>query len=475
MDVDETKKIFGSGKLSLRKRRREKRKKCAKTTTKDGGCTGGKRSRAPIPSFSPLEFDEESRSSHVSAILVKDNSGSTQKPKIENAKTKKLSLNDENGPVEIPEEKEDSNTSDNSNVSSSPPRMQDAKSKHLETNFYAPSDKECIALPACDSKELLKEGEQIPQIMELDDNRTFINIINDEAMQINISDERGAKIESNGTKSHGKEHVKPVSADRMDQVIQPLVPEKLNDIHLNMKNLQQSNLKTLFSNANTCKLEGRITTPNDSKTVENTNSSSTADGIIASPTLKDFNIPRAKYFNDMEIDLSRKHSILMNESKNVDDQKKRNTVTKSKSRKSSVPMGRSSKSKSKQCSLCATCSCSRNSALQSLEDSAISEHQNPLRRLARSDAEIERALIGRLARLEKSAAWFDGLCTKVNRQLKRHRTKIKAKLQEDDFKDKPKFLRDVNLDDEGDFCAPALSRSFADRAKQKTFSFRKSE
>jgi hypothetical protein len=32
--------------------------------------------------------------------------------------------------------------------------------------------------------------------------------------------------------------------------------------------------------------------------------------------------------------------------------------------------------------------------------------------LARSDAEIERAFIGRLARLEKSASWFDGLCTK---------------------------------------------------------------
>jgi hypothetical protein len=45
--------------------------------------------------------------------------------------------------------------------------------------------------------------------------------------------------------------------------------------------------------------------------------------------------------------------------------------------------------------------------------------------LARSNAEVERALIARLARLEKSIAWFQHLHHKVFVDLKRLRSKYK--------------------------------------------------
>jgi hypothetical protein len=48
-------------------------------------------------------------------------------------------------------------------------------------------------------------------------------------------------------------------------------------------------------------------------------------------------------------------------------------------------------------------------------------------------------------------------------------------MQEADVTDRPKFLRNVDLDDEGKFCAPALSKKFVDMAKNRTFSFRKSK
>lgn len=129
---------------------------------------------------------------------------------------------------------------------------------------------------------------------------------------------------------------------------------------------------------------------------------------LASPSLKDFNVPRAKLLADKEITLDKKHSNILQQSRLGQIQRKQHT----KKSKASNILQNSRSSGVKQCTLCATCSCSRGSALQSLEDSAISEHQNPLQRLARSDPEIERALIGRLARLEKSASWFDSLCTK---------------------------------------------------------------
>jgi hypothetical protein len=190
---------------------------------------------------------------------------------------------------------------------------------------------------------------------------------------------------------------------------------------------------------------------------------------MASPSLNDFNVSRGKFLNDKETDLKRKHAVLLDVSKNGVVQNK--THPKRKRTRKTV-----SKQSSKLCTLCSTCTCSRGSALQSLEDSATSEYQNPLQKLARSDAEVERALIGRLARLEKSASWFDHLCSKVSKELTRHRNKIKARMRQGNGESRPKFLKDVGDDDDKQFSsAPALSKSFVNRAKHQIFSFRKSE
>lgn len=221
---------------------------------------------------------------------------------------------------------------------------------------------------------------------------------------------------------------------------------------------------------------------------------------ISSPSMDDFNVPRGKLLNDREADLKREHADLLQQSKTAtttttrphpqqvdhcdeDDStrrvSKRRRTKRSNHSTSSSHQSSSYFSKTKLCTMCSTCNCSRGSALQSLEDTAISEHQNPLQKLARSDAEIERALIGRLARLEKSASWFDQLCTKVSRELTRHRNRIKGKLEKRrDGVKKPTFLRDVEdagAGAEDCYSAPAISTSFATRAKNRMFSFRKSK
>lgn len=187
--------------------------------------------------------------------------------------------------------------------------------------------------------------------------------------------------------------------------------------------------------------------------------------LVDSPSLRDFNVPRSKYLADKEAVLVKKHANNLERSKNG--------TLKKNSRKGIHAKGSLRNLQRKQCTLCLTCSCSRGSALQSLEDGAISENQNPLLGLARSDAEIERALIGRLARLEKSASWFDHLCSKVDRELKRHRNKMKASMKESDHEDKPKFLSDVDAVDERRLYSSALPNSVVNKAKFKTFSFRK--
>mmetsp|Transcript_9665 Transcript_9665/g.18141 ORF Transcript_9665/g.18141 Transcript_9665/m.18141 type:complete len:722 (-) Transcript_9665:517-2682(-) len=188
--------------------------------------------------------------------------------------------------------------------------------------------------------------------------------------------------------------------------------------------------------------------------------------LVDSPSIRDFDVPRPKYLADKEAALVKKHAYNLEKLKSNASKKKTNSgmCKKGASRNSS---------QRKQCTLCLTCSCSRGSALQSLEDGAISENQNPLLGLARSDAEIERALIGRLARLEKSASWFDNLCSKVDRELKRHRNKIKAKIKENNQGNKPKFLSDADDVDERRLFSGALPNSVVNKAKMKTFSFRK--
>lgn len=201
------------------------------------------------------------------------------------------------------------------------------------------------------------------------------------------------------------------------------------------------------------------------------------DTIFGSPSLKDFQVSRGKYLNDKEKNLKTQHADLLGMSKNAEIAHERSVsplkrVAVAQRKRTNT---RARPTKSKLCTLCSTCSCSRGSALQSLEDSAISEQQNPLHRLARTEAEVERALIGRLSRLEKSASWFDHLCTKVGRELKRHRARIKATIQDGNNAVKPTFLKDVDADDEEHFNAPAMSTSFVNRAKRQIFSFRKSE
>jgi len=136
------------------------------------------------------------------------------------------------------------------------------------------------------------------------------------------------------------------------------------------------------------------------------------------------------------------------------------------------------KKSAKKCALCLTCSCSAGSSLQSLEFGATCETDKFFRGLARSDAEIETALTARLTRLEKSASWFDHLCFKTARELKRHRAKL-AKNKIEGFgmkKEKIRFLHDV--DDNASnvnlqISANPLPDSMIHKATEKSFAFRR--
>ena len=99
--------------------------------------------------------------------------------------------------------------------------------------------------------------------------------------------------------------------------------------------------------------------------------------------------------------------------------------------------------------------------LRELEEGARAEARNPLSGLARTDAGIDRALLSRLERLERSASYFDGLCVKVGRELRRHRGRVLRRAGAaaasggaggGGFSAKRKwtgFLADADLDDAG--------------------------
>lgn len=126
------------------------------------------------------------------------------------------------------------------------------------------------------------------------------------------------------------------------------------------------------------------------------------------------------------------------------------------------------------CALCSTCSCSRGAALKGLEEGAKLDATNPISKFARSDAEIERALLGRLGRLEKSASWFDTLCYKVSRELKKHRHKVAKKRESfggvGEEEAKPRFLADADVDgqDKGVFY-PRAKKSRVEKAHEGLF------
>ena len=197
-----------------------------------------------------------------------------------------------------------------------------------------------------------------------------------------------------------------------------------------------------------------------------------AAAVVSFPIDDDaFDIPVSKQISDKEKMLDRQHADLL-----------RQLAKKPSPGKDSDGDDKSAPKRTKRggaaCALCSTCSCSRGSALKGLEETAQLEAKNPISKLARSDAEIERALLGRLARLEKSASWFDTLCYKVGRELKKHRNKVtkkRASLDENNGggngeESKPRFLADADVDgqDKGIFY-PRAKKSRVAKAHQGLF------
>ena len=189
----------------------------------------------------------------------------------------------------------------------------------------------------------------------------------------------------------------------------------------------------------------------------------------ASPTDNTFEVPRSKRLADQEKTLERAHADLL----------RRLAKKPSPGKESGVETeGEATKRPAKRslCTLCSTCSCSRGAALTGLEEGAKAEAKNPLSGLARSDAEVERALLGRLARLEKSASWFDTLSYKVGRELKKHRNKVMKKRVSlggapDSKVEKPRFLADAEVEDkqQNGMFYPRAKKTRVARAHQGLF------
>ena len=208
-----------------------------------------------------------------------------------------------------------------------------------------------------------------------------------------------------------------------------------------------------------------------------------------SPSLHDFDLTNAQILAHEEKKMDRKHTDLLNQATRHSP-KPRNIRKNSRSKNNKQQSSYKSKSKTERCILCSTCSCSRsNAALESLQDTAVREDKNPLSCRARSNTEIERTLIGRLGRLEKSASYFNHLCKKVSRELKIHRNKIikermkrscEGEVGDNTAKKKSWFLHDVHEDAVYHEQSLSSSTKFSDAMAKKastktTFAFRKSE
>lgn len=202
--------------------------------------------------------------------------------------------------------------------------------------------------------------------------------------------------------------------------------------------------------------------------------------LYESPDFKDFQISRAQLLANEERKLERAHEDLI-EKAQVKIISKSNVVEKKK------------KSQIQNIQQEYTLSTSHSSSqgigiLNSLEDKAINEEKNPLYKntlLAKSDSEIERAMINRLARLEKSASYFNHLCIKVSRELKKHRNKIiKARIKRKQAgnlgkENKPQFLNDIHEDavfqQENLHSSTKLPHSMVKKAVDKMYTFRRSK
>ncbi len=213
-----------------------------------------------------------------------------------------------------------------------------------------------------------------------------------------------------------------------------------------------------------------------------------------SPDLDDFDYSKEQQLANKEKEYKQKHDDLLERSKYKDVVSNKRTTNKRKKPSTSTRTKGKSKAKDgEKCVLCSTCSCTRpkgNDVLKSIEETALFEDKNPLSRQAKSDAEIERALINRLGRLEKSASYFDHLCIKVSKELKKHRKKIikqreekskRAKITRNGELDKDsRFLDDMGDDlfqDKSLFPSTKFPSDIVQRARSQvhTYAFRRSK
>lgn len=521
------------GKLSLRKRRREKRKQnMGNTDTSTTNTTKYvKRFRPPIPSFSPIEEEDEedvisskqehptldvSSPCHTEEIketklgdgietkemrgsklsgeietvgiqnrndkdLMKDIKGSKLGDEIETKEIKGNKLGDE---IETKETKE-SKSGDETDM------------KERKGNTLGDESKTVSLSSSCNDEDLKKE--KVPN-----ETKSF------EHGSKEIEDENRNEMKGNHKKEPqdvpvNTSHLKPKNGEKagdltsektiLDSIIQNIQCKKIESIvppctmerfenKLSMEaSIVQMGTKKVTEHPQQCrglqndrkgkrppKVEG--VKKGEPKRKQKQKQKKVCDfNQPLSQGFDDFEISRTKALADIQKKLNRQHKTLLEQSKN--------DLKKSYSTRSGVY---DVKKSAKKCALCLTCSCSAGSSLQSLEKGATCETNNNLRGLARSNAEIETALTARLTRLEKSASWFDHLCFKTARDLKRHRAKLaKNKIEIEGAgmkKEKIRFLHDVDdnaFDVNLQISANPLPDSMIHEATEKSFAFRRSK
>ena len=125
-----------------------------------------------------------------------------------------------------------------------------------------------------------------------------------------------------------------------------------------------------------------------------------------------------------------------------------------------------------KCSFCVSCSCSKSKAAmaklwqETKQDERISQ---PL-----SNADKECILGKRLVRAEKGAAFFNTVCTKMNKELKDIRRRMKQ-IDKGTQVNKSWFLKDIDKDDESVVPCAILPKITVQKAVNKTYVFRRSK
>jgi hypothetical protein len=432
MAGDDVKPSIRSGKLSLKKRRREKRNS-DKSHEDSSIVTNTKRSkRAPIPSFSPLDDDCSFLFGNGEKEMAASGPHKTVKKAISPDSNKdagigmkKTHANKQTQQLERPLKELNRRLPREQNADQKTSATQPNSNVHKkEKNEVQKQDLEKVKDPL---------PMETPERFQMVGGASIHSTVNTVGCAVETVFEAAAKTMLSSDKSNPQQAKKIGGDNCSDKSLQTVAikldANKHSTIAIRASTEMYTIISTKVNDIELIESKSEIMasiTPKDgllppskrkqqtmarySASSKSTNSMNdvSPNPSLNSPGFKDFNVPRAKFLADKESNLNQTHCNLLQQSKNG--KINRNSSAKRSKNSKTAQYGQSSGDK--QCTLCATCSCSRGSALQSLEDSAISEHQNPLQRLARSDAEIERAFIGRLARLEKSASWFDGLCTK---------------------------------------------------------------